>query len=566
MTAFDNRTGEPSLDGALEYALERELSNSSFVNIVPRPRIDDALELMRKPASTHVDADVGREVALRDGRIKAIIAGRVEKIGGAYSVSVRIASPVDGATAAIVNEASVDQKDLVRVIGRVAVGLRKKLGEALPQIKTEPDQLEKVTTPSMRALQLYSQARALAGDGVLLGTPTTPVAVEQLLSDALVEDPNFVWAHILMARALLAQGRNVEALKHVERAATAAEPGGSERYIATGALHELRGTLSGNAADRTRYLEQATASFEAALQLQPDHAWIMGRLMDLTEMLGRFPGPVFIERYLAVRPNSVIVFAKAMNAAIAAGNLALARDYARRGSALDVLIDTANGFTSNAAANLRMFSVEDALYRRNPEQALLEADRLAGDSRSRARGVVNRMGLKLADLYLALGRLDRVEEVASWVEPQSSGYRLLVIASMAREDRHALRLLLRRLFPNLENVLGGSGGLAASATSAFINAGLFDSAQRLIAKRTHGPTFHMLLEGELALAQGRVTYGVELLERLLREDAPAEAWMRIRGSLRTCRFLDSARRRESSCRRPGNCISRTPPPFRGSPA
>jgi hypothetical protein len=220
-----------------------------------------------------------------------------------------------------------------------------------------------------------------------------------------------------------------------------------------------------------------------------------------------------------------------MDAAIAASDLTLARDYARRGSELDVSIDTPNRGSGNAAANLRMFAVRDALYRRNPQQALLEADRLAGDSRSRARTVINSIGLKLADLYLALGRLDRVEQVASWIEPQSSGHRLLVLASMAREDRYTLRLVLERLFPNLEHALGGSGGLAESVTSAFISAGLLDSADRLVSMKTHGPRFHMLVEGELALAQGRVARGIELLERLLREDAPTEWWLRTRGSL-----------------------------------
>ena len=48
ITRFDNRTGESVFDGTLEYALERELSNSRFVNVVPRVRIEDALQLMKK--------------------------------------------------------------------------------------------------------------------------------------------------------------------------------------------------------------------------------------------------------------------------------------------------------------------------------------------------------------------------------------------------------------------------------------------------------------------------------------------------------------------------------------
>ena len=38
ISSFDNRTGNPVLDGSVEYALERELSNSQFVIVVPRER------------------------------------------------------------------------------------------------------------------------------------------------------------------------------------------------------------------------------------------------------------------------------------------------------------------------------------------------------------------------------------------------------------------------------------------------------------------------------------------------------------------------------------------------
>src|ERR1041385_1544338 len=42
IASFENRTGEKLLDGAMEYALERELSNSRFVNVTPRERVQDA--------------------------------------------------------------------------------------------------------------------------------------------------------------------------------------------------------------------------------------------------------------------------------------------------------------------------------------------------------------------------------------------------------------------------------------------------------------------------------------------------------------------------------------------
>ena len=225
VTAFENKTGDASLDGALEYALERELANSAFVNVVPRARIEDTLQLMRRPRETRVDASLGLELALRDGAIRAAIVGRVEKTGGTYSISARILDPADGSTASVVTETSISPDDLLGGVGRVATKIRQRLGETLPQLTTTSTRFEKVATPSLRALQLYSQARAMIGDVVLFHGSLPARAAEQLLRGALNEDPDFVWAHILMAHAFRAQGgRNAEVIHHAERAAAAVAP------------------------------------------------------------------------------------------------------------------------------------------------------------------------------------------------------------------------------------------------------------------------------------------------------------------------------------------------------
>ncbi len=60
---FDNRTGDPLLDGTLEAALRREIANSPVVNVVPRERVADALLLMGMPADVPLDAALAQEVA-----------------------------------------------------------------------------------------------------------------------------------------------------------------------------------------------------------------------------------------------------------------------------------------------------------------------------------------------------------------------------------------------------------------------------------------------------------------------------------------------------------------------
>jgi hypothetical protein len=202
--------------------------------------------------------------------------------------------------------------------------------------------------------------------------------------------------------------------------------------------------------------------------------------------------------------------------------LTLAREYARRGSALDVPDDLWAGFYGNDAANLRMFPARVLLLDRNARQALVEADRLAADPRSRQPGtVVNRMGQKLAILFRALGRLDRAEQVATWIQPESSGRRLLAITGLERENPALLRPLLNRLFPSPRQALGGHGGWNASVAQALVEAQMFDQAGELVdvwraQAGTDRPVLAILVDAQLALAQGRVARGVQLLEGLTR--------------------------------------------------
>ena len=85
LTTFDNRTSDQQFDRTVEDALAYELSNSTYVNVVPRIRVDDALRLMARPVDTVVDATIGLEVAQRDGAIRLVVDGAIERLGTGYA-------------------------------------------------------------------------------------------------------------------------------------------------------------------------------------------------------------------------------------------------------------------------------------------------------------------------------------------------------------------------------------------------------------------------------------------------------------------------------------------------
>jgi len=270
ITAFDNRTDEPILDNTLELALARELSNSPFVDVVPRERVDDVLHLMLKPVDTTIDAQVGREICLRDGRIRALITGRVEKIGARFVLTSQIVNPRDGSVVTSITENADSLADLLPAVRREGLKLRESLGEMRSTIRMSEAALEKVTTPSLQALQLYSRASAF-----MHGDTWDNAAAEQLLRQAVAEDDRFASAYILLAFTINNQQRpSVEYMPLASKALQlSTQTNDAERYFITGGYYGLAARSGGSNEERDANRRKAIAAYRSLLQISPGHYW-----------------------------------------------------------------------------------------------------------------------------------------------------------------------------------------------------------------------------------------------------------------------------------------------------
>lgn len=139
VTRFDNATGEADLDRALEYALERELTAANLRVAAPK-RVEDALRLMRKPADTVIDLAIGREICLRDGGIRTLITGRVERNGPRYILTLQIIDPRGGQSIATLAEEAAARTQLPEIMRRFAYRTREAIGE--PPLATRALPLE----------------------------------------------------------------------------------------------------------------------------------------------------------------------------------------------------------------------------------------------------------------------------------------------------------------------------------------------------------------------------------------------------------------------------------------
>jgi len=289
IAAFENRTGEKLLDGTLEYALERELSQSRYLNVAPGERLNDALVLMRQNPSTALTEDVARQVAVRDGGIKGVLSGRIEKFDQQYLLTVRLLNPASGEIVAAFGK-EVNQGGLPDAVRSISDELRRKLGEKpLDSAAGQASRLEKATTPSLAALRAFSVGTSLIAQSQL-------ESAAALFEQAIREDPQFASAHIRAANVYSALGRQDLATPHYQAAHRLA-PGVTERER----LFILGSYYQNFLLDGPR----ALAPYRALVSLYPDDYAGLSRLAGLYHRLGMAPerNDAF-ERVMAMRPNA----------------------------------------------------------------------------------------------------------------------------------------------------------------------------------------------------------------------------------------------------------------------
>lgn len=286
IAAFENRTGEKVFDGSMEYALEREVSESRYVNVVPSDRINDTLTLMRQKPGSLLTEELARQVAVRDGGIKAVLGGRVEKFGQGYVLTVRLLDPSTGNAAAVFSERG-GLEQLPEAVRRASDQLRRKLGETA--FEQPASALEKATTPSLAALRAFSSGMKFVNE-----FKWAPAA--ELMEEAIREDPQFASAHIYAAHSYSNLGKVDLAAPHY-RAAFRNAPNASVRER----LFILGSYYSRFEVDK----ERARALYEALVSLYPDDYWGVNNLVSITGRPGMTTANVdMLERLAALRPNS----------------------------------------------------------------------------------------------------------------------------------------------------------------------------------------------------------------------------------------------------------------------
>lgn len=201
----------PISDKGVREGLTITLQQSRYVNVFPRARLYEVLRRMKKGDALRIDEGLGREICQREN-LQVLVAGSVDRIGQIFQITVRATDPVHGGLLFAEQERFDRQDQFFEKVDALAKKIREDLGESLDRIEKSSRPLAKVTTTSLEALQLYSQAGDASDQGK---NELVPV----LLKGALQLDPDFAMAHLRLSQYYSsAVGKNEKAVAELERA------------------------------------------------------------------------------------------------------------------------------------------------------------------------------------------------------------------------------------------------------------------------------------------------------------------------------------------------------------
>jgi tetratricopeptide (TPR) repeat protein/predicted Ser/Thr protein kinase len=496
---FENRTGDPVFDGALEQVLSLGLEGASFITSYDRPGARRQAGQLAPDASGKLDENLARLVCRSQG-IKVAIAGSIENHSGGYAIEARAIDPVTGE---VVSEAAArvgSKAEVLRAADELSTRLRRDLGDQ--DIASTPVMgAETFTAASIEAMNLYAQAQELLGNGKY-------DEAKAKFERTIEADPGFGRAYSGLAVLHFNRGELEASQKRFDEAmARMGRMSDREKLRTRGTYLVRRGSYEMAVEELSRLVEQYPADFAGHNNLALANFYL--RHMDRAAQNA--------SRGLEIYPTNVVMRNNLALFAMYAGDFDRAIAEAKR-------VQEANPsyFKSYVALGLSQLATG------KPDDAVATYERLktigAFEASLAAEG--------LADVALYQGRLsDAVKLLESELENDLANGReaaaarkriLLAEAHLERGDAPRARSLAQQ-------ALGSSTNAAFDVPIATVllqmgrEAETLDLAAKLATRlQTEQQAYGKLIEGLAAMKRGDVTGAVHTLGEARKL---ADAWL-----------------------------------------
>ena len=189
LSDFENHTGDGSFDIALKKALEIDLAQSPYLNVMSDQEVVSTLQLMGRPLDAALTPSVTREVCQRSDR-QVVVGGSIANLGSEYLVTLEATDCSSGKKLTEAKAEAVSKEKVLAALDSSADKLRHGLGESAQSVERFQVPIARATTSSLEALKAYSIGEYMVGRTGKEETETLPV-----FQRAVELDPQFAMAY-----------------------------------------------------------------------------------------------------------------------------------------------------------------------------------------------------------------------------------------------------------------------------------------------------------------------------------------------------------------------------------
>ncbi len=156
---FDNRSGDPVFEGAVEHALTLALEQSRYITVFKSRDARVIAAELSADASGRVTEEMGRIIARRE-ELNVLIAGTIDTSADGYRVDLRATAPATGEPITSLNRDVRRKEQVLHAVAAMAALVREALGESATEI-SESEAAETVSAALLESMSAYARGQEL---------------------------------------------------------------------------------------------------------------------------------------------------------------------------------------------------------------------------------------------------------------------------------------------------------------------------------------------------------------------------------------------------------------------
>jgi eukaryotic-like serine/threonine-protein kinase len=189
---FANSTGDATFDHTLKRALEIDLEQTPYIDVMGEREAMNTLELMGRSRDTALSPDVAREICERSNR-QVLLTGTILPVGSDYLLTVEATDCESGGKLTAAKAEAASKEKVLAALDEVADRVRRGLGEPNRTIESYEVPIIQATTASLEALRSYSIGQSMDAQG------KNEAETLPFYQHAVELDPQFAMAYGAMA-------------------------------------------------------------------------------------------------------------------------------------------------------------------------------------------------------------------------------------------------------------------------------------------------------------------------------------------------------------------------------